>query len=175
MQNEMISIITNECKKGVFGVSVVTNTEPKMNKRGNDLFGRVRKVSVYTNAVLGVSYENAVNGRLERKGEVADYQSQKAFGRTYYNAFFDRSDKDESVFYLKIGMRANTTIKSTYYVDGRTATAEEMEIIKSFMPQRPDTCKKQEVAGLDAQEQFKVVAPKLENVVRIEFGGRVIE
>jgi hypothetical protein len=173
MENTNINTIS-KLNKGIFGVEVVTSTEPAMRKTNNPFIGRVRKVSTYRNAILGVDYQNAVNGRLERKGETADYKSDAPKGKKWYNAFFYVSDKDENVFYLKIGMRKNTTVESEYYVDGRIATASEVEEIKSFLTSHSSSVKKQENAGLNEEEQYRIVAPKLENVVCVRLGGRTI-
>lgn len=173
MENSAVKEVS-KLNKGVFGVEVTTNTEPSMRKTNNPYLGRVRKVSVYRNAVLGVDYENAVNGRLERKGEVADYKADAPKGKKHYNAFFYVSDKDENVFYLKIGIRKNTNIESEYLVDGRAATADEKAEIKSFLTSYSPSVKKQADAGLDESEQYRIVTPKLENVVGIRLGGRTI-
>jgi hypothetical protein len=173
MENSAVKEVS-KLNKGIFGVEVTTNTEPSMRKTNNPYLGRVRKVSVYRNAILGVDYENAVNGRLERKGEVADYKADAPKGKKHYNAFFYVSDKDENVFYLKIGMRKNTNIESEYMVDGRIATAAERAEIETFLTSHSSSVKKQAEAGLDESEQYRIVAPKLENVVSIRLGGRTI-
>lgn len=173
MENSAVKEIS-KLSKGIFGVEVITNTEPSMRKTKNPYLGRVRKVSVYRNAILGVDYQNAVNGRLERKGEVADYKAAAPRGKKHYNAFFYVSDKDENVFYLKIGIRKNTKIESEYMVDGRIATIAERTEIESLLIAHSSSVKKQAEAGLDENEQYHINAPKLENVVSIKLGGRTI-
>ena len=173
MQNNQISAVS-AMNKAIFGVTIKTNTEPKMRKTNNPYFGRVRKISTYTNAILGVEYQNAVNNRLERGGMEANYVAEAPKGKKQYNAFFYQSLKDESVFYLKIGMYKNTEVKSVYEVDGRAATNEEVAEIKTFLQTSDGNVKKQQDAGLENEEQYRIVAPKFENVVSITLGEKVI-
>ena len=173
MDNNKINTIS-ALKKGTFGVEITTATEPKMKKTGNPFIGRVTKISVYYNAILGVSYENAVNGRLEKKGLERDYVSEAPRGKKWYNAFFYVSEKDSSVYYLKIGMRKNTTCRSHYLVDGRPITESELAMLNEFLYKPSGTCNKQAEHGLEEDEQYRIVAPKLENVVEIKVGNTVI-
>ena len=173
MNNSQINAVS-KLNKGIFGVTIVTNTEPQMRKTNNIYFGRVRKISTYTNAILGVEYQNVVNNRLERAGEEATYVAEAPKGKKHYNAFFYQSAKDENQFYLKIGMYKNTSVKSTYMVDGREATENELAEIKTFLQTSSSEVKKQTEAGLEAEEQYKIVAPKFENVESITIGERVV-
>lgn len=174
MENEKISKISS-LTKGVFGTTVVTKTVPQMRKTGNPYVNRVEKISTYKNAILGVSYENTVNNRLERLGESAVYEASAPKGKLYYNDFFYQSSKDENVFYLKLGIYPKTTeISSEYYIDGRPATEQEIVELKSFMPNSDGEIKKQSEAGLPIEEQYKMITPKLENVVKIIAGKKEI-
>lgn len=51
---------------GTTFIQLSTTTEPKMNKRGNPLFGQVLKDSI-TNCIIGYNYENMVNNARGRE------------------------------------------------------------------------------------------------------------
>lgn len=173
MKNTQINQLET-IKKGIFGVHVTTWTEPRMNKTNNPFFGRVRKVTDYSNVALGTSYENTVNRRLERAGFCGGYQASKPNGKAWYNDYLYVSDKDPNQFYLKIIKNRNSHTESRYMLDGRLATNEECAQIEAFIPVKNE-CAKQSNAGLVGENQVKEYAPKLQNVIKITFNGRVIE
>lgn len=171
--NEMQTIQDNT-KKGIFGVEVITTTIPTMNKKGNSYFGRVTKTTIYRNAVLGVSYEEAVNNRVEKVSGERNFVAAAPSGKKWYNPFFYVSLKDENVFYLRIGMRKNTTTESTYFVDGNIATPEQVEEIKGWLTNKSFTSQKQAGFGLTDENQYHFVSPLFDNVRRISVGAKVI-
>lgn len=144
-------------KKGMMGNKVVTLTEPKLLKRGNPLIGQeVRKITFYTNVGLGISYENTVNNKRERNGEERDFVSEKPFGMSWeVYPFILKSDKNPEQKYLRLQFYANTKVKSIYLINGKLATASELEVIKQFTPKKAET-------------EIKVVSVKLENVKKIK-------
>lgn len=174
MKNTAVQTISN-LRKGTFGVEVILNTEPSMRKTDNPFVGRIRKISKYKNAVLGVSYENTVNGRLKKKGLEKDFVSDAPRGKKYYNPFFYVSDKDDSVFYLKIGMRKNTTCEYCYLVDSRPITTPELYQLDLYLTNTSYNSNKQAAHGLDKDEQYRIIAPKLENVVQIKISETTIK
>lgn len=169
---EIVSKIS-KMNKGVFGVEIVTETEPAMRKTNNPFVGRVKKVTTYSNAILGVDYQNCVNNRLERNGSEANYVSEAPKGKKWYNSFFYVS-LDGQTFYLKIGMYKNTTTKSAYYIDGNEATTEQVEQLKPFLQSKSHSVMKQADAGLNEEEQYRIVAPKADNVISVKLGNRTI-
>ena len=144
-------------KRGMMGNKVVTITEPKLLKRGNPLIGQeVRKITYYSNIGLGISYENTINNRKERNGEERDFVSEKPFGMSWEAfPFILKSDKNPSQKYLRLQFYANTKVKSIYLINGKLATASELEVIKQFTPKRTET-------------EIKVVSVKLENIKKIK-------
>ena len=169
---EIVSRIS-KMNKGTFGVQIVTETEPAMRKTNNPFVGRVTKRTTYNNAILGVSYQNCVNNRLERTGNEANYQAEAPKGKKHYNDFFYIS-LDGETFYLKIGMYKNTTASVKYFIDGHEATDTELATLKTFLQTTNQFCAKQQNAGLDASEQYRLVAPKAQNVVSVTLGNRTI-
>lgn len=170
--SKQIEIVSANLKAGQFGYTITTATEPKMNKTGNPFFGRVQKISVYENAMLGCSYENIVNNRREGEGSNPDFEAQAPKGKLIFNRFFYQSLKDESTFYLKIIFyKSQTRVESSYLVDGRPATTDEINALKAFMPKPSSSAAHQ---GLEAENEVKIVAPKWENVLLIKQGDKTI-
>lgn len=172
MANNIINQVS-KMNKGIFGVEILTETEPAMRKTNNPFVGRVKKLTHYVNAILGVEYQNVVNNRLTRNGNEANYQSEAPKGKKHYNAFFYQS-LDGETFYLKIGMYKNTACKSTYRIDGHEATKEELEALKPFLQTKSNNVQKQQEAGLNETEQYHIVAPKASNVLKITCGTKTI-
>lgn len=169
---KQVEIVSQELKAGQFGYTIITATEPRMNKTGNPFIDRVKKVSVYKNAMLGCSYENVVNARRENEGKSADFDAQAPKGKTIFNKFFYQSIKELSTFYLKIIFyKSQTRVESSYLVDGRPATDQEIQEIKTFMPKPSSSAQYQ---GLEAEDEVKIVAPKWDNVLQIKQGDKVI-
>lgn len=158
--------------KGTFGITMITKTEPKMNKRNNPYFGRVHKITYLSNVGLGISYENTINNRLERKELENNYQAEKPKGKHFISDFILVSDKDSSVHYLRTTMYKNTHTESIYLLDGQIIDGDVLNEIKSFIPQ-VTSCKKQEGAGLQDKEQVIVRDFKLENIIHLSQGQKV--
>ena len=170
---EIIDKISN-LKKATFGVEIVTETEPAMRKTNNPFVNRVKKITIYKNAILGVDYQNAVNNRLERNGLEPNYVAEAPKGKKHYNAFFYQS-LDETKFYLKIGMYKNTTATPRFVIDGHDATTSELALLKTFLQDKNTFCQKQANAGLDVKDkQYPIVTPNALNVVSVKLGERLI-
>ena len=161
-------------KKGVFGITLVANTQPKMNKTNNPYFGRVTKVTRLTNVAIGYSYENTIKNRLERAGsENTDFKSEAPKGRHWvegYENILLQSNKDDTQYYLRTTMRKNTKASVTYLVDNRPATDEEINEFKAFFP-KSSTSNKQTEAGLQDEEQVVVRDYKLESIQSLTLGN----
>lgn len=169
---KVVDEVSAKLNKGQFGYVVVTKTTPKMNKTNNPYFDRVEKISTYSNAMLGCSYSNVVNNRLQNEGKEANFTAEAPKGREKYNAFFDRSLKDPNTYYLKIAFyKQQTKVTSNYLVDGRLATAEELEQIKTFMPSRSSSAAHQ---GLEEADEVKMVAVNFNNVYGVVQGEKVL-
>ena len=153
-------------KRGTMGVQMVTITEPKMNKRNNPFYGRVKKVTYLSNVMLGYDYENTVNSRREKEGKECDFTADGMSGREWdMYPYILQSTKNQEQKYLRTTMVSNTTSKVIYIIDGnKTASDDEVSIIKSFMP-KSNSAQKQ---GLD----YEVVVRdfKVENIVFLKQG-----
>ena len=172
MENINVTILQPEhmtnAKKATFGYRVVTITEPSMNKGGrngvapNPLLGRVQKLTTYYNLLLGASYENRVNALRELEGKEANFVAQAQRGTHYFDAFFNESDKELGVYYLKMGYRRSGSKSSyTYLVDGRVATHEEVATIEYYLQKKSEN----KSQGLD--NPYKHFTTKAENVLYV--------
>ena len=159
-------------KKGTFGVTMITKTEPKMNKRNNPFFGRVQKITYLSNVGLGLSYQNTINNRLERLELENNYQAEKPKGKHFINDFILASDKDETIHYLRTTMYKNTKSETIYLLDGQIVDGDILKEIKVFIP-KATTCQKQQNAGLEEQDQVIVRDFKVENIIHLAQGEKV--
>lgn len=155
--------------KGNNFIAVATLTDAKMNKRNNPLAGRVMKL---TEAVyqFGYSYENAVNNRLEKQGDERNFTTDSLPWGSWIvpNKFIAHNGE----IYVRFYTTASNRPKVTYFVDNRLATAEEIEIIKSFTP-APKENAKQAAYGL-TENQVKPMAINLKNIKKIKVNGEEI-
>lgn len=127
--SNLISMMSNI--KGATICTIETETTPKMNKKGNALYGRVRKVS-RGQFQFGYNYENAVNNRLEKQGDERTFEAQSRPYGTWVVP--NKVAEHNGTIYLRFYKMSNQTAQETYFVDGRPATAEEIDIIKFFTP-----------------------------------------
>lgn len=169
-----ISEFTNNVSRGTFGITLIAVTEPKMNKRGNPFYGRVKKATYMSNVALGYDYENTINARLERKGEEGNYQSEKPKGKSWLEyPYILQSDKDENVKYLRCTIRPNTATKTLFILDGEIVTdADTIIAIKDWMP-KSAPCAKQTESGLSDDEQVIVRDYKLDGILCLTQGEKV--
>lgn len=176
MENTMQNI-TNALngKAGQFGLVITTETEPTMRKTNNPYVGRVRKVTEYVNPMVGASYENMVNNRIERTTNFdPSFKADKPSGRHHHNDFCDQSDKNADTYYLRIGKTQATHTTTQFYLDGAPATADEVKAIKAFIPEKPTFTKTQTHAGLEEKNNVQWLAVNTDNVLRITQGERTI-
>jgi hypothetical protein len=171
-----IQSVNEFCKninKGTFGISLVAVTEPKMNKKGNPFFGRVKKATYITNVALGYTYENVVNNRLDRKGLESNFESEKPKGKSWLEfPYLLVSDKDNTQQYLRTTMRKNSKIDNIYLLDGKIVNdLDIINQIKNWLP-KSSTSAKQETFGLAEEEQVIIRDFKVENIVSLMQGEK---
>lgn len=169
-----VSEFVQNVSRGTFGITLIAVTEPKMNKRGNPFYGRVKKATYMSNVALGYDYENVVNARLERKGEEGTFQAEKPKGKSWdVYPFILQSDKDENVKYLRCTMRPNTATKTIYILDGEVVKdADTIIAIKGWLP-KSAPCNKQTEIGLSEEEQVIVRDYKLDGILCLTQGEKV--
>lgn len=172
---DLLANVVRNVVRNSFGVCAVLETEPRMKKTANPYVGRVKKVTTYSNIALGRDYYAAVANAADRKGLDGKMEIEKPKGMTWSEyPYFLVSDKDAEQMYLRLTLNKNTTIKTTYMVDGREATAAEVEEIKTFLYDTSYSLK-QAAVGLEETEQVRPMSVKVENIVKIWQGAKCYE
>lgn len=154
---------------GSKGITIEMIAEPKMNKRGNSLIGRVLKRTTFTHVYLGCNYGSMVTREGQRQGVNDTFNPDTIKWANNVNAYFIEH-KTTGDYYLKVGLKSDTIVKSNYLVDGREATADEVEQIQSFMP-TPSESKKQTEYGIEAEHQVKWRTINMEHIVSVRQGA----
>ena len=165
---QLVEYLSNYNAKGRF-VSVELLTEPKMNKgRGantNPLLGRVEKKSV-CRYKFNADYEKALRNKQARLGLPQDFVSEPMKGKNWlFKNKVEKSLNDDTL-YMRLYLVPEQKVNVTYYVDGRTATAEEVEVIKQWTPKSSKSFKQLE-HGIPIDEQLEVRSPKFESITKI--------
>ena len=172
---QLVDYLSNYNAKGRF-VSVELLTEPKMNKgRGantNPLLGRVEKKSV-CRYKFNADYENALRNKQARLGLPQDFVSEPMKGKNWlFKNKVEKSLNDDTL-YMRLYLVPEQKVNVTYYVDGRTATAEEVDIIKQWTPKSSKSFKQLE-HGIPIDEQLEVRSPKFESITKIRMDRKEI-
>ena len=172
---QLVEYLSNYNAKGRF-VSVELLTEPKMNKgRGantNPLLGRVEKKSV-CRYKFNADYEKALRNKQARLGLPQDFVSEPMKGKNWlFKNKVEKSLNDDTL-YMRLYLVPEQKVNVTYYVDGRTATAEEVEVIKQWTPKSSKSFKQLE-HGIPIDEQLEVRSPKFESITKIRMDRKEI-
>lgn len=153
-------------------VNVVMNTAPEMNKgRGanrNPYLGRVRKISV-ANYRFNADYERICRAKQVRNGEEPTFIADAIKGRHWLiRNKVEQSNNDNSL-YMRLYVAPNDGYKAIYLVDGKVATPNQVEEIKSWLTKKGHS-KKQLEAGIPIDEQLEVRSPKFSSLYRVKMG-----
>ena len=143
---------------------MVSVTEPKMNKRGNELFGRVKKVCGWgfdTNA----DYSRKVNLQLEREGKEANFEALPTWAEPVNKVVYRHKEKTEQL-YASVYPTTNFGYFEKYFVDGRPATESELAIIEIFTPEKSESSRQ----GTEKTIQIRRI--KMENIRTISLNGQ---
>lgn len=182
-----VSEFVKGINKGTFGITLIAMTVPSDMKKGleynrstkeyrinNPYFGRVKKISYTANVALGYDYENYIEARAKKLGlNVTDFKAEKPKGKTWFDhPYLLVSDDDATKHYLRCYYRPNTITKVIWLVDGRLATASEIEVIKSFIPEKKVSAK-QESFGFTSETEVVVRDYSFDSVVALYQGDKV--
>lgn len=157
-----------------FGAAMIVKSTPKFRGGKSCPFvGRVEKMTLITNCRFG-SYVNSVNATLEKKGIETEYKAAPRKGMHFVEGMYPyilQSEKDSDQFYLTMNYRPSdrTTFEHVFILDGMIVTNEDtIKDIESWIYAAPkkDNIKQTE-AGLEKEEQTKVVTYKIQNVTHI--------
>ena len=150
-----LRILGTECQF----ISMETETEVKMRKTGNPWLGTVKVTK--RNGLVNVNHEDRVNRRMKEAGLDPSYTA----GETWYvhETTADgkviplcQSKKDANAKYLQFFPHRSRGTK--YFLNGRELTAEEVEQMKTFVPEKD-------------WGEFKqpVITLKMDSIRRIKF------
>lgn len=170
MESTILNVLKNV--KGCKFANVVYMSDVKMKKTNNPLASaqvvKVCKVDVQ----FGYNYQNAVNNRLEKAGEIADFVAEKLpWGQWIVpNRFIENKGTIYVRFYR---VKNHKTDNLGYLVDGQIATAEQIKIIEEFKQVSYSASKAQSAAGLD-ENQVEPFNVKLGNILRLTINGEFL-
>ena len=186
MQLEIMAAIANEFVKGAASTIVVNKSaDSSMNKgRGantNPFMGRVAIRKEYSGYVMGTDYTNSIVGAAIRMGNTeAEAKLKKVWHKptTEFGEWFSTDCATESKVYLKLQRNAKQVgckTTTTYYLDGREATAAEVAQIEAWMKKKSHKqSSTQTEMGIDAAHEQTFILPQLETVVLIKQGEREV-
>jgi hypothetical protein len=170
--NSIVNAV-NGISKCTFGVSLIAETEPSMNKTGNPYLGRVRKVSYRTNVLIGANYEGVVNSHLRKEGFAGDYKASAPNGMEWVDGCFLRGIKNPDKYYLRVMTRNDCEYYDEFFLlDGEEVTdAAQVADIKSYIKGHSPS-KKQAEAGLIPEKQVKVCSYGTDGILAIWQGDK---
>ena len=146
--------------------TITAEVEEKLLKTNNPYRdNKVTKLVNYTIA-LNDSYQNAVNNQREREGKEEIFTSGSSWHTPVYdskNGSIVTNKNDNSKFYLKFICKTADVVN--YFIDGRVADENEVNIIKQYKSKSSDN-KKQ---GLDNPVVLRVL--NVENLKSIKSNG----
>ena len=165
---EIIETLINDGGSATFA-QMSAIVEEKQLKTNNPLAkAKVTKLVSY-NMLLNANYTNMVNNRLKKEGKEADFQAKENWFEKVndgFNGSIVCNRKDKTALYLFFACNHAKTEK--YFVDGKEATAEQIETIKQFKPATPKATNQ----GLDNDVIVRTV--KLEGIKEITCGAKVM-
>jgi len=163
----IIETLINDGGSATFA-QMIAEVEQKQNKRGNPLASaKVTKLVTY-NMLLNANYTNMVNNRLKKEGKEANFQAKENWFEKVndgFNGSIVRNKKDNTAVYLLFA--CNNAKVEKYFIDGKEATAEQIETIKQFKPATPKATNQ----GLENDVVVRTV--KLEGIRQIKCGAEI--
>jgi hypothetical protein len=143
---------------------LVMASDHKMNKRGNDLHGRVKKLSAWGFDTNG-DYARKVNLQREREGLEMDFESLPTWAEKVNDIIYRHKTETEKL-YMSVFPTSNFGSFVEYFVDGRPATDAEMAIIKQFTPEKSDSSRQ------GVEKTIQIRRPSLNNILLASLGGK---
>lgn len=160
--------------KGTFGIIMISCTEPKMNKRGNEFFGRVKKLTYTSNVALGYDYASYLFAKAKKQGvtkSLSEFQAEvsKPSGKNWFShPYILQSDKNEAQKYLRCYYNANSKSKSIYLLDGKFVNDERLiEAIKAKITSSSSHSSKFDLDDINLRDF------KFENIICLKQGEKV--
>ena len=169
---EIMAMIANVFVKGAASTIVVNKSaDSSMNKgRGanrNPFLGRVTIQKEYSGFVMGTDYSNSLENTASRMGNDDEEANLKSVWHKpilgYLGEWFSTDKKTESKVYLKLqrneqqlGFKTTTT----YFLDEREATADEVAAIEGWLKKKSDTQSSTQIEmGIDKEHEQHFILP----------------
>lgn len=126
------------------------------------------KVEKQTKAevVIGKDYASEVN---ERKAEGTEYHSSKTWGQRLSSSLIENKGK----YYLQYFIDSEQKSEKTYFVDGRSATNDELKTIKEWefaKYTKRSVSRPQSECGITKDNEVIVRTVALENIITLQTG-----
>lgn len=178
-----VEMLSTSLKKGA-AVQVTSYKETKMNKgRGantNPFLGRVFERTIIGGWQVGTNYDRSCQNAAERSGSDETFEAKKSW-HTYFNDFFEIDKSTHTKYYLQLQSSKNSGTKTTktYYLDGVEATAEDMALIKEWLPKSEHQQSSSQIeAGVDSEHERKymcVALASIENIKQGDFSYNIVK
>lgn len=146
----------------------------------------ITKVTEYSNVTFERSFKQAVLNRIMKnlksqgvnvKKTDVDYNLDSMSGMEWVNGWehiLAQGIKNPDQYYLRVAMNANSKVNTTYLINGKEATAEELEIIKADLKPAKRDYTKQYEAGVAVGDEVAVFVTKIENLCYVKRGDKGI-
>ena len=120
---DIITMLKEKVGNKVTFASLLTETEPKMRKTNNPFYGKVTK---RTQQVIQLNRDYS---------KATDLHGELSGREWIVPNLMLKGEKNPDQVYLRTYVKpGNNPIKSTFYVEGVEATAEQVAEIKTFIP-----------------------------------------
>jgi hypothetical protein len=154
-------------------VGLVTRTEPKMRKTGNEFYGRVTKITE-ANVFANTNYQDRINRQLAREGKEANFVAGEravAMVRRFVNGkptpVLDMDKKDGSHgTYFEVHFYGHLKCDTRYLLDGLTDIAKAE--FQDFLQERNSSATA-ERQGTNEEQVVRTYSTR--NIVEVRFNG----
>lgn len=176
--SEILQVVNTMCNRTQFGLNIIACTsidKDLIRPKHNPYYGRVQKAYIVSNVTFA-DYANKVNGQANKVGEHEDFVPQ--------GTWFAHKDSTDPLYKVVVNhkvtgaeylvycfVRGEVNYDgTTYLLDGRIATPEEVKDIKANMREsKPYENKQQSAVGLQGEKQIDYRTTAIANVVGICF------
>lgn len=169
MDNTINTAVFAKKGNGFVGITYVGIV--RMKKTGNPLIGHDVTKITNANYAFGNSYANSVGNRATKEqGEKVKYESEGLKGFEWIDYPYTMRNLKSGETYVRFYLKDGATPNTAYFVDGKPATKEQIDIINMFKEKSGGFCYKQAEAGC-TENQVKPLNIKLANIVRLTMDG----
>lgn len=157
--------------KGCQFVGLTYVSTLKLKKRGNPFANDNICKLVSTNCQFNYDYEKAVKNRISKSGgDPNEFTGEKLPWGNWLS--FNKLIEHKDQIYVRFYKLAKVKSDIVYFINGNIASAEEVKIIKEFLPATNYNSQKQSEAGLE-DNQVMLFNVNIDNIKRISINGKV--